>query len=66
MYEKTNLLGIFGAMEGGGERQGNLLALYALAGQMEDSGCRTLFQFLLRLDRLRPGAERHSEPPCCG
>ena len=61
VYEKTNLLGIFGAMEGGGERQSNLLSLYALAGQMEDSGCRSLFQFLLRLDRLResgspPGA----------
>lgn len=53
VFEKTNLLGIFGAMEGGGERQSNLLSLYALAGQLEDSGCRTLFQFLLRLDRLR-------------
>ena len=53
VFEKTNLLGIFGAMEGGGERQSNLLSLYALAGQLEDSGCRTLFQFLLRLERLR-------------
>jgi len=53
IYEKTNLLGIFGAMEGGGERQDNLLSLYALAGQLEESGCRTLFQFLLRLDRMR-------------
>ena len=53
IYEKTNLLGVFGAMEGGGTRQDNLLALYALAGQLEDGGCRTLFQFLLRLDRLR-------------
>ena len=40
-------------MPGGQERQDNLLALYALAGQMEDSGCRSLFQFLLRLERLR-------------
>ena len=53
IYEKTNLLGLFGAMPGGQERQDNLLALYALAGQMEDSGCRSLFQFLLRLERLR-------------
>ena len=53
IFEKTNLLGIFGAMEGGAERQSNLLSLYALAGQLENSGCRTLFQFLLRLDRLR-------------
>ena len=53
IYEQTNLLGIFGAMEGGGERQENLLALYALAGRLEESGCRTLFQFLLRLDRMK-------------
>ena len=53
IFEQTNLLGIFGAMERGGERQSNLLSLYALAGQLEDSGCRSLFQFLLRLDRLR-------------
>ena len=53
IYEKTNLLGIFGAMDRGRERQDNLLALYALAGQLEESGCRTLFQFLLRLDRLK-------------
>ena len=53
IYEKTNLLGIFGAMDGGRERQDNLLSLYALAGQLEESGCRTLFQFLLRLDRMR-------------
>ena len=53
IYEKTNLLGLFGAMPGGQERQDNLLALYALAGQLEDSGCRSLFQFLLRLERLR-------------
>ena len=52
IYEKTNILGVFGAMENGGVRQENLLALYSLAQQMESSGCRTLFQFLLRLDRL--------------
>lgn len=53
IYEKTNLLGLFGGMDRGEERRGNLLSLYALAGQMEGSGCRTLFQFLLRLDRLQ-------------
>ena len=52
IYEKTNLLGIFGAMENGDVRQQNLLSLYALARQMEGAGCRTLFQFLLRLERL--------------
>ena len=53
IYERTNLLGLFGAMDGGETRQNNLLTLYALAGRMEESGCRTLFQFLLRLERLR-------------
>ena len=53
IYEETNILGIFGAMDGGRERQDNLLSLYALAGQLEESGCRSLFQFLLRLERMR-------------
>lgn len=53
IYEHTNLLGVFGAMNRGAERQNNLLALYALAGQMENAGCQTLFKFLLRLERLR-------------
>ena len=53
IYETADLLGVFGAMNEGRKRQENLLSFYALAGQMEDGGCRTLFQFLLRLDRLR-------------
>ncbi len=53
IYEKTNLLGLFGAMDGGETRQNNLLAFYSIAGQLESSGCTSLFQFLLRLDRLR-------------
>ena len=40
-------------MNRGAERQNNLLALYSLAGQMENAGCQTLFKFLLRLERLR-------------
>ena len=53
IYERTNLLGLFGAMDGGQERQGRLLTLYALAGRLEEAGCRSLFQFLLRLERMR-------------
>ena len=60
IYEKTNLLGLFGAMDGGEARQNNLLSLYSLAGQLEGAGCRSLFQFLLRLERLR---ELDSKPP---
>jgi len=64
IYERTNLLGIFGAMDNGSERQGNLLALYSLAGQLEESGCRTLFQFLLRLERMKEsGAKLSSVKP---
>lgn len=64
IYERTNLLGLFGSMEGGQERRGNLLALYALAGQLEHNGCRTLFQFLLRLERMREnGAKLTSLAP---
>ena len=62
IYEKTNILGLFGAMEGGGERRDNLLSLYALAGQLEEGGCRTLFPFLLRLQRLREAGDRFSAP----
>ena len=60
IYEKTNLLGLFGAMPGGQERQDNLLSLYALAGELEDSGCRSLFQFLLRLERIRSAGGKFS------
>ena len=63
VYERTNLLGIFGAMERGGERQNNLLALYALAGSLEQAGCRSLFQFLLRLDRLQAAGNRITAAP---
>jgi len=53
VYEKTNLPGIFAMMEHGEQRRENLLSLYQLARQMEETGCRTLFQFLLRLERLQ-------------
>ncbi len=62
MYERTNLLGLFGAMDRGRERQENLLALYALAGELEEQGCRSLFQFLLRLERLQEMGARFSSP----
>ena len=58
IYEQTNLLGLFGCMEDGLQRQNNLLAFYTLAGQLEESGCRSLFQFLLRLQRLRENGTR--------
>jgi len=62
VYERTNLLGLFGAMDGGETRQGNLLSLYALAGRLEESGCRSLFQFLLRVERIRASGVKMGLP----
>ncbi|MFI3249655.1 MAG: helicase-exonuclease AddAB subunit AddA [Eubacteriales bacterium] len=53
MYTECNFLPIFGAMEGGETRQNNLLELYQIGGRLEESGCRTLFPFLLRLEQLK-------------
>lgn len=53
IYEQTNLLGLFSVMPGGEERRARLLTLYEFARQQEGAGCRTVFEFLLRLDRLR-------------
>ena len=58
IYQRTNLLGLFSAMDPSGSRRDNLLTLYALAGQMEDSGCTTLFQLLNRLQRLKESGKK--------
>ncbi|MBE6957187.1 MAG: helicase-exonuclease AddAB subunit AddA [Ruminococcaceae bacterium] len=57
IYERTNLLALFSAMPEGERRRGHLLSLYELARQQEGAGCRTLFDFLLRLDRLRDSGQ---------
>ncbi len=62
IYEQSNLLGLFGAMEGGEGRRDHLLTLHALATALESSGCRTLFDFLLRLDKLRETGGRVNAP----
>ena len=58
VYEQTNLLGLFSAMPDGDGRRTHLLTLYELARQQEGAGCRTLFDFLLRLDRMRESGRR--------
>jgi len=63
IYEQTNLLGLVSAMDGGEERRAHLLALYELARQQEGAGCRTLFEFLLRLDRLRANGHKFASGP---
>ncbi len=63
IYEQTNLLGLASAMPGGEERRAHLLALYELARQQEGAGCRTLFEFLLRLERLRANGHKFGSGP---
>lgn len=57
IYERTDLLSLFSAMPEGDRRRGHLLSLYELARQQEGAGCRSLFDFLLRLDRLRDSGQ---------
>lgn len=58
LYDRTNLLGVFGAMDEGETRQGNLLTLCELARQFEAAGHRGIFGFLTHLDRLRESGGR--------
>ncbi len=62
LYEETNLLGLFSAMEGGDSRRGNLLTLHSLATSLEGAGCRTLFQFLLRIQRMQETGGKIAAP----
>ena len=55
LYERCNVLGVFGAMSGGRERKENLLAFAALAGEFEEAGYRGLFAFVSHLRELREG-----------
>ncbi len=52
IYNTLNVLGIFGAMDGGGERRENLIALSRHAEKFEASGYRGLFAFVTQLRRL--------------
>lgn len=65
IYDRTNLLGIFGAMGEGETRQGNLLALAELARQFEGAGHKGLFRFLTYLTRLRENGAKLA-PPTAG
>ncbi len=58
IYQQTNLLGLFSVMPEGKTRRAHLLALYELAQRQESAGCQTLFEFLLRLDRMRANGQR--------
>ncbi len=52
LYNRLNVLGVFGAMEGGQRRRENLIALAEQAKKLEGSGCRGLFAFIRRMTGL--------------
>jgi len=53
LYDRTDLIGLYGALPGGESRQGNLLVLAELARSFEAGGHKGLFGFLSYLSRLR-------------
>ena len=52
LYNRLNVLGVFGAMEDGQRRRENLIALAEQAQKLEGSGCRGLFAFIRRITGL--------------
>ena len=52
LLDRLNILGIFGAMEGGEQRRENLVTLCAYARSFEQAGYRGLFAFVSQLRRL--------------
>ena len=52
LYNKLNILGIFGAMDSGETRKENLIALSRHAEKFESNGYRGLFAFVTQLQRL--------------
>ena len=62
LYDRTNLLGVFGAMDEGERRQANLLALAELARKFEGAGHKGLFGFLSYLAKLRENGANLAPP----
>lgn len=60
IYNRLNLLGLYGAMDRGLERRENLISLARLAESFESGGCRGLFAFAARLRRLLDAGEAPS------
>ncbi|MBE6961544.1 MAG: helicase-exonuclease AddAB subunit AddA [Ruminococcaceae bacterium] len=52
LYNRLNVLGVFGTMEGGARRRENLIALTEQAKKLEGSGCRGVFAFVRRITGL--------------
>ena len=62
LYERTGMLGIFGAMEGGERRRENLLALYDCAQRFEAGGHKGLFGFLSHMARVLENGVKLDHP----
>ena len=52
LYHRLNVLGIFGAMEGGEQRRENLIALTEQAQRWEKGGCASVYAFVGQMRRL--------------
>lgn len=66
IYDETNLLGIFSAMDEGAARRGNLLLLAQLARDFEGGGHRGLYSFLNYLQRLEEQGKSPAVPKVGG
>ena len=62
IYDRTNLLGIYGALDEGETRRANLLLLIQLAREFEAAGHKGLFGFLNYLQRLEEKGNKLSLP----
>ncbi len=58
LYGQLNVLGVFGAMDGGERRRENLIALYEHARNFESAGYKGLFAFVSHLRRLLESGEQ--------
>ena len=62
LYERTGMLGLFGAMPGGENRQANLKLLYEYARQFEGAGHKGLFGFVSYLRQLEDSGRSLPSP----
>ena len=63
IYDRLNVLGVFGAMDDGPQRRENLIALSGQAERFEAGGCKGLFAFVTQLRRL---LDQDQAPPTKG
>jgi ATP-dependent helicase/nuclease subunit A len=62
LYDRWNVLSIFGALPGGALRQKNLILLSDYAGQFAASGQKSLFDFLNHIQRMEEAGKDFAPP----